>query len=67
MMVIDNKFNHGQIVYLKTDKDQIPRMITRFSVKPNEIMYCLANAVNETWHLDFEISETVDVLLQTSN
>ena len=28
MMIIDNKFDLGKIVYLKTDKDQIRRIVT---------------------------------------
>lgn len=65
MMVIDNKYNFGDIVYLKTDKDQLPRMVVRLSVKQTEIQYCIANGINETWHLDIELSETINVLLKT--
>jgi hypothetical protein len=32
MMIIENKFNFGDIVYLKTDPDQRARIVTTFSV-----------------------------------
>ena len=67
MMVIDNKFEFGQVVYLKTDKEQLPRMVVRMSVKPSEILYCIATGSTETWHLEFEIAEEINVLMQTSN
>lgn len=65
-MVIENKFNFGDIVYLKTDKEQLPRMVTRFSVKQSEIQYCVSQGTLETWHLDFELSETTNILLTTT-
>lgn len=33
-MVIDNKFNIGDIVYLTTDVDQYPRLVAGINVKP---------------------------------
>lgn len=66
MMVIDNQFEFGDIVYLKTDKDQLPRMVVRMSVKPGEILYCLAQGNSEYWAMDFEITKEVNVLLTTT-
>lgn len=63
MMVVDNNFQFGQVVYLKTDKEQLPRMVVRLSVKPGEVLYCLAAGTVESWHLDFEISEQINVLM----
>lgn len=57
MMVIDNKFEIGQIVFLKTDVDQYPRMVTRLNVAPNVITYCLSFGTSESWHYDNEISD----------
>jgi hypothetical protein len=42
MMIIDNKIELGSIVYLKTDKDQLPRIVVRISISINGIMYELA-------------------------
>lgn len=63
MMFIENKFNHGQIVYLKTDLEQKPRIVSRFTVMPSgQISYALGCGVEESWHYDFEISEEKEVL-----
>lgn len=65
-MVIENKFNFGDIVYLKTDKEQSARMVCRMSVKPSEIQYCLSCGSSETWHLDIEISTEVNELMKVT-
>jgi hypothetical protein len=67
MMVIDNKFNFGDIVYLKTDPDQRPRIVTRFSVGATSMTYELTCGTVCSWHLDFEISTEKDVLITTTN
>lgn len=68
-MLLDNiKFNIGQIVYLKTDKEQLPRIVTCIILKPeNVINYGLTSIGDETWHYGFEIEEEKNVLLSTTN
>ena len=66
-MVIDNKYNFGDIVYLKTDKEQLPRMVVRFSVYPERVSYCIASGTLESWHDSFELSYEKDIVLTTSN
>lgn len=64
MMILDNVFEFKQIVYLITDEEQKPRIVTAIQVNPpNEIIYKLANCTTETWHFDFEISEEKSVLV----
>jgi hypothetical protein len=62
------EFQIKQIVYLNTDKEQLPRILTGISLRPfNSVTYGLtANAI-ETWHYDFEISDEKDIILCTSN
>lgn len=62
-MVIDNKFNHGDLVYLKTDKEQEQRMITALVLKPNQIEYQLSCGLSATWHFECEITETKNELI----
>jgi hypothetical protein len=59
-MTINNKFNIGEIVYLKTDPDQHPRMVVGMSVRPNVLIYILAFGSNESYHYELEISNTKD-------
>lgn len=64
MMIIDEKFNMGDIVYLKTDVDQKPRMVTGYKIKPNsELLYCLSCAEDETMHYLMEITIEKDLLV----
>jgi hypothetical protein len=55
-LVIDNIFSIGDIVYLKTDTEQIPRMVYCFMVYRNEIIYKLCAGTTMSEHYDFEIS-----------
>lgn len=66
-MVIENKFNFGDVVYLKTDNAQQPRIVTGFSVRQTCITYELACGVTTSWHWDFEMTYEKDVVLTTTN
>lgn len=66
MMVIDNKFEYGQTVYLKTDKGQLPRIVTAIHLRGQNITYCLSQGTGETVHHDIEISEEINVVLKTT-
>lgn len=59
-MTIKNKFNIGDMVYLKTDPEQHPRMVIGISIKPNGFTYILAFGSNESYHYELEISNTKD-------
>lgn len=62
MMVIENKFNIGDNVYLKTDTEQLQRIVTAFKVCGiNSLSYELSCGPNASWHYEFEISETEDI------
>lgn len=66
-IMIDNKFEIGEEVYLKTDREQLSRIIYCFKVFKNEIMYEVANGTTVSAHYDFEISKEINVLLTTTN
>lgn len=42
MMVIENKYNLGDVVYLCIDRDQDPFMVTQILVTPLGCMYIVA-------------------------
>lgn len=62
MLNVDNKFDFGQIVYLKTDKEQLPRIVTSMILTKCEIIYEVYAGAVYSKHYDFEISETADIL-----
>lgn len=55
-MVIDNKFEIGQMVYLKTEEEQLPRIITCIIVDMGSVMYELINCTTTSCHYEFELS-----------
>ena len=55
-MVINNKFNIGDFVYLKHDPEQIRMMITSIKVSPMEIMYMVSSGMNESPFYEMELS-----------
>jgi hypothetical protein len=67
MMTLDNKFEYGDIVYLKTDPDQLGRLITGITYRGSidnlvyELSYC---DDGPSQHRAVEISEEPDELLK---
>lgn len=56
-MVIDNKFEIGQIVYLKTDEDRRMRIVCAIRIVPGAFLYVLACGKEVSDHYDFELTE----------
>lgn len=57
MMLIDNKYNIGDVVYLKTDPDVRPRMVTAMQIDSQGLMYQLNYGTEKTFHYDIEITK----------
>lgn len=63
-MYINNKFNLGDVVYLITDTEQRPRIVTGIKVRMNELLvYELASICEETNHFEVEISKEKNILI----
>lgn len=56
-MVIDNKYEIGDFVYLITDVEQLQRVVYGFEVTAGCILYMLCAGTTISKHFDFEISE----------
>lgn len=64
MIKLDNKFDFGDTVYLKTDMDQKPRMVVAFEVYVGgETLYKLASGTLASYHYEMEISTDRDKML----
>ena len=61
-MIIKNKFDIGEIVYLKTDQEQKARIVIGIQIRPTGILYILQLCTNETYHYDIEIQKDLDIL-----
>ena len=62
-MTINNKYDFGQMVFLVTDPEQKERMVTAIQVfAGGRLLYQLVHGENATWHYEYEISGTENVL-----
>lgn len=68
MMIIENKHEIGDTVYLVTDEDQKKRIVVSIWVKPgNNILYELSQGNCSSYHYEFELSAEKDVLITSNN
>lgn len=58
------RFKIGEIVYLKTDSQQLPRIVTGILMRPYAFIYYLSNNTNETNHYEIEISKEVNEIIK---
>ena len=56
------KFNITQVVYLRTDPELLPRIVTRYTVSHGSITYELSLGSSTSWHYEFEIVSNKDEL-----
>lgn len=56
MMNIDNKYNIGDVVYLVTDAEQLPRIVTAITLTKYELIYEVYAGTVQSKHYDFELS-----------
>lgn len=64
---IEFKFGLGDLVYLKTDPDQLPRILTKVLITPKDIIYITNINGIETEHYDFELTSKRDINTLYSN
>lgn len=68
MMVVDAKYTFGDVVYLITDREQLPRIVVCIlCYKAGEVLYKLNAGTISSDHYDYEISKEINVLLSTTN
>ena len=66
-MVIDNKFDIGDFVYLITDIQREKRIVTELVISKSSILYTLASGGYNTEHYDFKITDDINVLIINDN
>lgn len=67
MMIIDNVFELGQILYLKTDKEQQPAILTGIHILPIGLVYRISMGLEESIHYECELSPIENVALKINN
>jgi hypothetical protein len=61
------QYNIGDVVYLRTDREQMARLITGIVIRPNTIMYYLSCETMETVHYEIEITTERDIVMFNTN
>jgi hypothetical protein len=64
---MDGYLEFGQVVYLKTDTDQRPRMVIAMLISSGAVQPQLASGTEQSWHFPIEISTERNILLTTNN
>lgn len=65
--MIKREFDIEQVVYLKNDKEQLPRFVTAYMVRKDSVEYELRHAdLPVSWHYDYEISTNIDTLTKVT-
>lgn len=58
-------YTFGDIVYLKTDIEQIPRIVIAFTIRPGGVVYYeLGCGPDSSFHFDIEISPSSNETLR---
>lgn len=64
MMLIDTKYDIGDIVYLTTDTEQRKRLVTGLFFTLKGMTYELSCGTATSNHYEFEISEKENILIK---
>jgi SNF family Na+-dependent transporter len=60
---IEVEYNIGDIVYLKTDREQLERIVTAIKITAmGQLLYQLCQGTQVGDHYGIEISSTIDIL-----
>jgi len=67
-MTISESFSLGDSVYVKTDTEQLERIITGIMIRPGGVVYYVQQSINnETCHYDFELCSEINQLKKFQN
>lgn len=56
-MIIENKFEIEEVVFLITDSEQSQRIVTGIQINKGYLLYRLACGTYESWHYEFELAK----------
>tara|TARA_R110000803_G_scaffold69058_3_gene131244 strand:+ start:4390 stop:4581 length:192 start_codon:yes stop_codon:yes gene_type:complete len=62
MGLVKTTYNIGDIVFLTTDVEQRPRIITEIHINPNGYFYTLTHGIELTNHYEIEMSPELTFL-----
>ena len=62
-MIFESEYSFGEVVYLTTDKDQLPRIVTSIQFTKGSTLYQLSCGASSSWHYGIEISKTKNAVV----
>ncbi len=64
-MMIDNEYEVGDIVYLKTDEEQLQRIVSGIDIRPGVLIYRVSCGIVDSSHYDFEMTREKSYLVDS--
>lgn len=61
------EYKIGDVIYLATDPDQLPRVVKGVLLNQSGVQYELGSGELNSWHWNFEITKKQNVLLKTNS
>lgn len=61
-MTINNKYDIGELVFLKTDTEQLERIVYAIEIRSTGLLYSLCCGTTTSHHYDFEINRDKDII-----
>jgi len=61
-MLINNQFDIADTVYLKTDMEQLPRIVYAIQVTINGLIYFISSGTDTSEHYEFELSTEENIV-----
>lgn len=61
-MILENAFDIGDVIYLKTDVEQEARIVTSIIVGPAGLIYDVNCGTESSRHFDFEMTKERDMV-----
>ena len=67
-MTLTFPYKIGEVVYLRTDPEQLERIITSITIRQGSVLYGVTlSDEKESWHSDFELSKNKNILKAINN
>lgn len=62
-MTIKSEYEYGDIVYLRTDVEQLPRIVIGINARQAGVRVVITCGTQDSEHYPFELSKTRDILM----
>ena len=64
ILTIETKFKIGDFVYIKTDRDQVKRMVTAIMISSNGLTYQVSEGVDYSYMFAIELTKNKQYIVE---